>query len=163
MFQDRLYFLREHEQKIDYADVARDIVDKMAKHLRIPKKIQYEMAGLLASQRRIEDPSLRFSKRKFMSQPIFPNALRLYEIRVAAADGDKSQLGRWLGLYKDFKGSGGQSGEDTARNQRRSGGRRGGRRRRRPPRGPRSQGTGGGASTPRRNQSGGTGHRATSG
>ncbi|MDP6522761.1 MAG: polynucleotide adenylyltransferase PcnB [Kiritimatiellia bacterium] len=163
MFQDRLCFLREHQRKVVYADIARDIVGKVAKHLKIPKKIQYEMAGLLASQRRIEDPSLRFSKRKFMSQPIFPNALRLYEIRVAAADGDKSQLGRWLGLYKDFKESGGRSGEDTAHKQRRSGGRRGGRRRRRPPRGPRSQGTGGRASTPRRNQSGGTGHRATSG
>lgn len=165
MFEDRVFFLRERRRKVVYADIARDTVGRVTQHLKIPKKIQYEMAGLLASQQRMDDPSLRFSKRRFMSQPIFPNALRLCKIRVASNQGDKSQLDRWQGLYKDFRESGGRSDEATEKTRSRRGGRRGGRRRRSPPRGSAGQGSGTGShsSGPRRNQRDQTGREATSG
>lgn len=136
MFDARVSFLQQRGRKIIHLDVARDTVGKLTKHLPVPRKIQFEIVSMLACQQRMGDPSRRFSKRRFMSQPVFPNALRLYAIRITASGEKESQLDRWNSLYDDFVKSGGCSGSDSGKETRkrsgRRGARRGGRRRRRP-------------------------------
>ena len=119
-----------------HAHLARTLLDPLITRYRIPKRVQFRCIQVLDGQRRFESSGRRFSKHKFVTQESFELILKLREIHLDAAGGDRKELESWRHLHREHVGS--RGGDDRPAPAKR-------RRRRRRGRGDRAPGNAAGA------------------
>jgi Poly A polymerase head domain/Probable RNA and SrmB- binding site of polymerase A/Polymerase A arginine-rich C-terminus len=117
------------------------VLAEMVRTARLPRRIAERARLILAAQPLLsgERKKRRFSPQAFAKQSIFPEALAIFELSVAATGKGAEQLSRWQGVFssQDFSSLVEEPSEKKPASSRRGGGssdaqkrrRRGGRRR----------------------------------
>ena len=118
------------------------VLAEMVRTARLPRRIAERTRLILAAQPLLsgERKKRRFSPQAFARQSIFPEALAIFELSVAATGKGADQLARWQNVFgsQDFSSlveepdrkpanpprRGGGGGGDGAQKRRRRGGRR---------------------------------------
>ncbi|MCP4715914.1 MAG: CCA tRNA nucleotidyltransferase, partial [Deltaproteobacteria bacterium] len=83
---------------------ARDILAEGTRHLQAPRRILDRLVRAFDAQRRFETTARRFSRRRFVMQETFPDALLLREIVLRARGEDIGSLVAWRELRKECLG-----------------------------------------------------------
>ncbi len=85
-----------------YADVVRELLRPVAERHRMPRRLSSQIQQCLTAQRRFEPRRRRRgSAARFVRQEIFPEALALYEIHLAATGGDPAALEPWIERWEE--------------------------------------------------------------
>ena len=120
-FRRALDEARREDRKVTYEEVAKEVLAPVMERYRLPKKVYYGMVHMFGGQRRFDNPKQRFSKRRFVQQEFFPEAIELYGIYRAAAGLDKEPLLFWQELHREHASA--SRAQDGRRRPRRRGGR----------------------------------------
>lgn len=81
--------------------LAREVIEAAKGDLPVPRMVVDRLVRAFDAQRRFESSSRRFSKRRFVLQPSFPESLLLHELILRARGEDLASLQPWRRLRKE--------------------------------------------------------------
>jgi len=102
LFEARLQKASKQEQTVLHQDLAREVLREFLEPLPVPRRVVDSLTRAFAAQRRFIDPKGRFSKRRFVLQHSFPDALFVRELNLRAQGKNIGELKRWASLRQQF-------------------------------------------------------------
>lgn len=104
LFETRLLQARAAEEThLHYQEMARDVVHDLLGDLPVPRRVVDSLARAFDAQRRFENPKGRFSKKRFVLQSTFADALFVRELSLRARGDDTSELAYWRRLRRQWE------------------------------------------------------------
>jgi poly(A) polymerase len=102
LFEARLQNDAGRDKAVQHQDLAREVLRELQGTLPVPRRVVDSLARAFDAQRRFENPKARFSKKRFVLQSSFPQALFVREIVLRARGGNTGELKKWINLREEF-------------------------------------------------------------
>ncbi len=103
LFEARLHQGRDGaEQHVQHQDLAREVLSGLLGALPVPRRVIDSLARAFDAQRRFENPKGKFSKKRFVMQSTFADALFVRELALRARGEDTGEIKRWISLKQQF-------------------------------------------------------------
>jgi len=102
LFETHLQKAANRGQTVQHQELARDFLREVLGELPVPRRVMDSLARAYDSQRRFNNPKGRFSKKRFVLQSSFPDALFVREISLRAQGKNTGEIKRWIALKEQF-------------------------------------------------------------
>jgi poly(A) polymerase len=103
LFEARLQQARESGAPVvQYQDLARDVLKEVLGTLPVPRRVIDSLARAFDAQRRFANPKARFSKKRFVMQSTFTDALFVRELALRARGEDTGEIRHWTRMREQF-------------------------------------------------------------
>jgi len=98
------------QQERMHPDAVTSLLRDATTRYKMPKRVFQTLVRMICDQDRFDSVGLaasnkrsrpRFSKPRFMSQDVFPEAFALFELRAAAGEADPHLVTQWRGMIRD--------------------------------------------------------------
>jgi poly(A) polymerase len=102
LFEACLQNKAEQKKAVHHQELAREILQKILADLPVPRRVFDSLTRAFDAQRRFNNPKGRFSKKRFVLQNSFPDALFVRELSLRARGENTGELKRWTALRHQF-------------------------------------------------------------
>jgi len=115
LFEARLQQARSTGQQfVQHQELARDVLGDLLGTLPVPRRVIDSLARAFDAQRRFENPKGKFSKKRFVMQSTFADALFVRELVLRARGEDTAEIRQWTRMREQFLRSEAQPADDCA-------------------------------------------------
>jgi len=115
LFEARLQaYTGGEERPVQYQDLAREVLRDLLGTLPVPRRVVDSLVRAFDAQRRFENPKVRFSKKRFVMQGTFADALSVRELSLRARDEDTGEIRQWSRMREQFLKSEAQDCADSS-------------------------------------------------
>jgi len=102
LFEARLQKTAGRDQIVQHQELAREVLRELLETLPVPRRVIDSLARAFDAQRRFNNPKARFSKKRFVLQSSFPDALFVRELVLRAQGENTGELKKWITLRQQF-------------------------------------------------------------
>jgi poly(A) polymerase len=103
LFEARLQKTAGRDQIVQHQELAREVLRELLETLPVPRRVIDSLARAFDAQRRFNNPKARFSKKRFVLQNSFPDALFVRELVLRAQGENTGELRQWTTLRQQFQ------------------------------------------------------------
>jgi poly(A) polymerase len=115
LFEARLRQARSAGQHfVQHQELAREVLANLLGTLPVPRRVIDSLARAFDAQRRFENPKGKFSKKRFVMQSTFADALFVRELALRARGEDTGEIRQWGRMREQFMQSEAQAADDCA-------------------------------------------------
>ncbi len=102
LFEARLQKATVRDQRVQHQELAQEVLRELLETLPVPRRVFDSLTRAFDAQRRFNNPKTRFSKKRFVLQRSFPDALFVREMVLKAQGENSAELRNWNKLRQQF-------------------------------------------------------------